>query len=145
RDAIQISRDGRYIAFDNGTNVYRWDGTTTNSALVNQTTGGTEPTNGTARLAGMTPDGNGIAFVSDSPDLTPNGSSVFQIYARDMTAGVTRLVSAATNGQPSTTSHETSLISLAGDSPLIAFDSTASDLVSGDGNRASDVFVRDLT
>jgi hypothetical protein len=73
RDAIQISRDGRYIAFDNGTNVYRWDGTTTNSALVNQTTGGAEPTNGTARLAGMTPDGNGIAFVSDSPDLTPNG------------------------------------------------------------------------
>jgi Tol biopolymer transport system component len=140
----QISADGRYVAYGDGTNVWRYDALAGTNQLVNVTMSGNPPIIGSARRPLMTPDGRGVVFISDISDLTTNGSSRFQIYARDMELGRTRLVSAATNGTASGTSHEFSLVSVAPDFFLVAFDSSASDLASGDGNGASDVFVRSL-
>jgi hypothetical protein len=142
----QISADGRYVTYETGTNIYRWDANSGLPELVNLTINSLPPTNGVARNATMTADGNSVVFVSNSAELTTNSSSgVFQIYARDMAGGVTHLVTAGTNGQPGAGSSEFSMMALAHDQPCVAFDSTDASLVDGDGNRASDVFVRDLS
>jgi Tol biopolymer transport system component len=141
---LHISAEGRYVVFENGTNVFHFDANTGTSELVNVTTTGAQPASGVARNPVATPDGSGIVFISNCPDLVTNSSTLFQIYARDMTAGTTRLITIATNGQPSVTNSEVSLLAVARDLSRVAFDSTTADLVEGDGNRASDVFVREL-
>ncbi len=140
----QISANGRYLTFEDGTNAFRYDANTGTNELVNVTTADAAPASGIARNPVAAPDGNGIVFISNCPDLATNGSLLFQIYARDMAAGSTRLITVATSGGPSTTNNEVSLLAVAPDFSRVAFDTTATDLVNGDGNRASDVFVRDL-
>ena len=142
--AVSISADGRYVIFDDGANVLRFDANTSTTQLVNVAANGAQPGSGIARNPVATPDGNGIVFISNCPDLVTNGSSLSQVYARDMVAGATRLITVATNGQPSTTNNEVSSLAVSPDFSRVVFDSTAADLVAGDGNRASDVFIRDL-
>jgi Tol biopolymer transport system component len=141
----QLGAEGRYLVFEDGTNVFRFDANTGTKELVNVTMAGAQPLSGIARNPMVTPDGNGIVFISNAPDLTTNASTGFEIYARDMRAGTTRLVTLATNHEPSTGSHEASLLAVSRDFSSVAFDSSAHDLVSGDGNRLSDVFLCPLT
>jgi Tol biopolymer transport system component len=142
--APRISANGRFVVFEDGTNVFRFDANAGTNELVNLTITGAAPSSGIARNPVATADGNGIVFISNSSDLVTNSSSLFQIYARDMAAGKTRLITMATNGQPARTNSEVSLLAVTPDFLAVAFDSTAADLVAADGNRGSDVFVHDL-
>ncbi len=54
------------------------------------------------------------------------------------------VVSVATNGRSSSASFEFSSVAISPDGSLVAFDSPANDLVSGDLNGASDIFLRDM-
>jgi Tol biopolymer transport system component len=139
-----ISADGRFVVFTDGTNILRWDAVAGTAQVVTVTTNGSALSSATARLATMTPDANVIAFVAAAAPLHAEASTNRQVYARDMTAGVTRLISLNTNGVACSGVDHFTTVSVSDDGTRFAFDTTASDLVPGDNNKASDVFVRDF-
>lgn len=139
-----ISADGRLVAYENGTNVYVWDAQTGSNQLVSVNGAGTAPGNGPSRAPVMTPDGQTVAFLSAASDLVTNTvNGFFQLYVRDLVSGTTRLVSVNREGAAS--SDVSAIVpSLSADGHLVAFDSVDENLVEGDCNQASDIFIRDL-
>ena len=72
---------------------------------------------------------------------TPNGCR--DVFVRDLVAGTNFLVSVNTNGNSSGDGISTDP-AISGDGRYVVFTSSADDLVTGDTNRAQDVFIRDL-
>ena len=89
-------------------------------------------------------DGQFVAFVSNATNLVPEDTNgTWDVFVRDRQAGTTSRVSVASDGtQANGASPDTPAISWGG--RFVAFESDASNLVPGDTNGASDVFVRDL-
>jgi Tol biopolymer transport system component len=88
-------------------------------------------------------DGRFVVFASSAPDLVAvpwNG--MWQIYLRDRGAGTTELISVTASGLPGNEGSGVDA-SINADGRYVAFASNASDLVSGDTNLNSDIFVRD--
>jgi Tol biopolymer transport system component len=87
-------------------------------------------------------DGRYVAFASDAPDLVPgdtNGSR--DVFVRDRLNGTTERVSTDAGGvQGNADSHDPGL---SADGRFVTFESLASNLVPGDSNAVSDIFVRD--
>lgn len=155
-DQPAASRDGRYVAFrSDATNLVAGDsngagdvfvrdlvsGTTTRRSL---TSGGAQG-NGASSEPSISSDGQRIAFTSSASNLvsgdTNGNADVFLRNQADSTTtrvSVTSASTQATGGGSSTPS-----ISSAGFH--VAYTSSATNLVSGDSNGRSDVFVRDLT
>jgi hypothetical protein len=151
-----ITPDGRYVVFQsdatdlvsNATNglmeIYVRDlvkGTTT---LVSVNSAGTGAGNGASQNANITPDGRYVVFESSASNLVPNDTSTAtNVFVRDLVNGTTTLVSMnqAGTGPGNAAAQDPSITS---DGRYVAFDSSASDLVSNDTNAAADVFVRDL-
>ena len=87
-------------------------------------------------------NGRYVAFASDATDLVPgdtNGHS--DVFVRDLKLHTTYLVSVGPGGiQGNADSYQTAI---SANGRYVAFDSDASNLVGGDTNGFSDVFVRD--
>jgi WD40-like Beta Propeller Repeat len=87
-------------------------------------------------------DGQLVAFTSEAPDLVADdGNGASDVFLRDLVSHTTERVSLSDGG--SEASGASSDPAITPDGQLVAFASTAANLVSGDGNGASDVFVRD--
>ncbi len=84
-----------------------------------------------------------VTFYSDATNLVANDANgATDVFVRDRQAGTTALVSVNMSG---TSGNRPSLFpSISADGRLVAFQSAASDLVPGDTNSATDIFVRDL-
>ena len=142
--APQLSSDGRFVAYEDGTNVFVWDGQTASNILVSVNQSGT-PANGVSKAPAISADGRLVAFLSAATDLVPNAvNGKFQVYVRDLLAGSTRLATVNQFGAASGVSHEFIEPVISPDGQRIAFESEDEELVAYDFNRASDVFVRDL-
>ncbi|HMJ64665.1 MAG TPA: hypothetical protein VK615_04875, partial [Candidatus Binatia bacterium] len=143
----QISSQGDWVAFSSRSNIYLWNRATGSNTLISVSTNG-GPANGPSHSPVMSADPNArfIAFVSKASDLAPNGTSNrYQIYLHDRFAGTNRLVTVNTNGTASDGDFELANAAVPPEGgALVAFDSTASDLVANDLNGASDIFIRDL-
>src|SRR2546422_3856580 len=88
-------------------------------------------------------DGHYIVFISRAPNLVTNAiGGNYQVYLRDSTSSNIVLVS-ATPGNTGGNDHSV-LPSLSSNGLWIAFESEASDLVPGDTNGVSDIFVRSV-
>ncbi len=155
-----LSADGRYVVFDSyatdltgipdnnngGTDVFERDLQSGTTTLVSINSSGTATGSGPSSSPVVSPDGRFIAFSSNSPDLTTNSGSYpygsWDVFLRDMANATTTLVSVAPDGSPgnawSGNYHVTP------DGRYVVFQSYSSNLVSGDTNNASDIFVRDL-
>jgi Tol biopolymer transport system component len=93
--------------------------------------------------ASISADGRWVAFHSSATNLVSGGAtSGLQVFLRDRTNAATSCVSLALNGVPANGASRNATISA--DGRLVVFESTATDLVVGDTNAASDIFVRDL-
>lgn len=154
RNAPSMSSDGRYVAFTsalalvlddtNGvSDVYVYDrGTRTVSRVSESSTGG--QANDASRSAQISLDGRYIAFESVASNLvagdTNNTSDVFR---HDRVTGETVRVSVSSSQSQGSGASATPRIS--DDGNTIAFASIAFDLVDGDANGATDIFVRDMT
>jgi Tol biopolymer transport system component len=157
-----ISGDGAYVVFTsaasdlvagdtNGTtDVFRRNLLTNSTELVSATPGGA-PGNAASgstaqsnRIA-ISSNGEVIAFESRASNLTslPDQNANTDIFVRDMRAGTTSLASANQAGSAAG-SGQSRDPDLSADGRVVAFDSTAGDLVPLDGNGTFDVFVRDL-
>ena len=149
-----ISADGRYVVFwspandlvsgdTNGVNdVFRRDLLTNTTIRVSLDTGGGNP-NGESFYPSISGDGRYVAFASDATDLvTGDGSSIEDIFVRDLQAATTTRVTVDTLGGDPNAGTRHARIS--DDGRHVVFASLASDLVAGDLNGFEDVFVRDL-
>jgi Tol biopolymer transport system component len=155
-----ISGDGRFVAFasrandlvagDSGSSedIFVRDLQTATTTRVTVDTGGGDPDAGT-RHAWISGDGGDVVFASPATDLVPgDGNGVEDVFLRDLVAGTTTRVSVDSSGGDSNgPSGSTPMFvpsAISADGRFVAFFSDASDLVSGDGNGLSDVFLRDL-
>ena len=87
-------------------------------------------------------DGRFVAFTSSAFNLVPrDGNSARDVFVRDLETGATERVSVNSAGSEGNGSCDDPSISA--DGRFVAFSSYASNLVSGDTNVASDVFVHD--
>ena len=86
-------------------------------------------------------DGRFVAFASSASNLVAGDTNgVPDVFVRDRLAGVTRRVSVGASGQAN---HFSADPAISADGRFVAFESGASNLVAGDTNGKSDVFVRD--
>src|SRR6185369_14859895 len=132
----EISADGRFVASESSSNVYVWDAQNGSNVLVSVNGSGSGPGNDASQSLVMTPDGRTVIFLSAATDLSANATNgVWQVYARDLAAGTTRLVSANTEGLASSRDLDATLPAISSDGRLVAFESLAADLVSDDLNQ----------
>lgn len=94
-----------------------------------------------SRNPSLTADARRVAFASDATNLTPrgDGNGHRDVFVYDQGTGELRLVSLGPGDKPANGRSDEPVLS--GDGNVLAFVSTASNLVPGDENRAQDVFV----
>ena len=73
-------------------------------------------------------------------NLPPGGGGPSEVYVRDLAAGTTREVSVSSSGTQS--NNDTYAAAITSDGRYAAFASGADNLVTGDTNQQSDVFLR---
>ena len=165
-----ISGDGRVVAFEshatnlapgadgNGaaSDVYAVTIGTRAIVRVSTTSTGRQHATGASFGPSISADGQLIAFTSSawldeehhrsprrtvkSQPLQPNGE-LRNVFVRDLARGTTRRISRTNRGDPNGPSY---LPAISQDGRWIAFVSNATDLVTGDENELSDVFLHDL-
>lgn len=158
-----ISADGRYVIFvskasDLVTGVtdtnfdydlFRFDTVTNQTQLVSINVAGTTAGNLQSgysdlytRMYDLSDDGRYVAFVSLASNLNglSDTNNKTDIFVRDMQSNVTTLVSVNSNGDG--TGNDFSIHpSISGDGNAIAFASPAGNLIAGDNNNTTDVFI----
>ena len=150
---IAVSADGRYAAFTSlATNLVPGDTNRTWDVFVRNLGEGTTARvsrggsgaqgNAPSYLAALDGDGGLVAFESDATNLVrPDTNKVSEVFARDLDRRSTERASANTDGgQPNGYCGSPDV---SRDGRWVAFAGNATNLVDGDTNGASDVFVRD--
>ncbi|MCG8405951.1 MAG: hypothetical protein MI923_12215 [Phycisphaerales bacterium] len=98
--------------------------------------------NGNCSTAAISREGRFVAFASDAPDLVPgDGNAASDVFVHDRETGITTRVSVDSDGNEANGS--STMADISADGRYVAFASDAPDLVPGDANAASDVFVHD--
>lgn len=116
----------------------------TSTVLVSQSTAGVAGT-GNSLQSVISADGRYIAFASDASNLVAGDSNALRdIFVRDRTGAATARVSVATAGAQAT-GGASRTPSISADGRYIAYASEATNLVAGDTNAVSDIFVHDRT
>jgi len=152
-----ISGDGRYVAFQssapnlvagdtNGTpDVFVHDRLFGTTERVSVSSGGGQQDRA-GYFSAISADGRFVAFLSDSTNLVAGDVNGFDdIFLRDRLSSTTELVSVASDGTQGVGYSGLRSLAISADGRFVAFDSEAVNLVAGDTNGASDVFVRDRT
>jgi len=148
-----ISSNGNRVAFvsaatnlagtDSGDHddVYVRDLYTTTTRRVSETGAGAEGT-GESAAPSISADGRYVAFQSTAPNLVPNDTNTaLDVFVYDWNADSIELVSVNSEGEQG--NMRSLKPSISGDGRFVAFHSDATNLVPGDGNGSTDVFVRD--
>src|SRR5947199_169142 len=148
-----LSADGRLVAFQsdatnlvvgdtNGrTDVFVHDRQTGTTERVSVASDGTQANN-VSTYPALSADGRFVAFHSTATNLVAgdtNGAT--DVFVHDRQTGTTERVSVASGGTQGDASSAGPVLSA--DGGLVAFHSTATNLVAGDANDAYDVFVHD--
>jgi len=152
-DRGSISADGRYVSFESvATNLVPGD---TNASMdvfvrdrqlgtterVSVDSGGVQGNADSAERS-LSADGRYVAFTSSASNLVAGDTNGFSdVFVRDRQAGTTELVSVSTGGAQGNADSQHPSISA--DGHFVAFRSSATNLVIGDTNAATDIFVRD--
>ncbi|HUK95100.1 MAG TPA: hypothetical protein VLU96_08615 [Gaiellaceae bacterium] len=158
--AAGISANGRYVLINSqATNLVprdtndRWDvfvhdrssGTTTRVSVSSsgaQAAPSSDPWGGST-AGGISASGRYVVFQSDAADLVRGDTNrVEDVFLHDQASGVTKRISVSSAGHQA--NGPSSFATISADGRYAAFMSLASNLVRGDTNKLSDVFVRDL-
>jgi len=124
-------------------NVFLRDRTNATTALVSINLMGMNGGNGDSLPAGISSDGRFALFESEASDLVAGDTNgVSDVLVRDVVSGTTLLVSVSTNGDPGDGESRSAVMTP--DGRYVAFVSGADNLVPGDTNGITDVFLRDL-
>jgi WD40 repeat protein len=153
-DYPSISADGQVVAFwSMATNLVAGDTNASNDVFVHdRATGITERMSvDSSGVQGndfsfyppsISADGQVVAFCSDASNLVPSDkNATSDIFVHDRATGITDRMSVDSSGRQG---NLTSVYpSISADGQVVAFYSAATNLVAGDTNRTSDVFVHD--
>jgi len=154
----RISADGRYVVFSTDASlvgddmnakrdVYRRDTSLSVGGVTRVSLGDDESEGDGASDSGwMSGDCNLVVFRSDATNLVAGGTSLSQVFVRNLAAGTTELVSRE-NGPAGAQGNDYSGVqpTISADGLFVGFSTRASNLLSGDTNGVFDVYVRDLT
>ena len=148
-----LSRDGRYVGFTSlATNLVPGDTNGSRDAFIHDLVAGTTTRvsvdsngnqgNGDSVFNSWSADDRLVAFHGGSTNLVPSDSNgAWDVFVRDLVTGVTTCASRNSSG---TLGNLSSLYgALSADGRLVAFMSSASNLVAGDTNNRPDVFLHD--
>jgi cold shock CspA family protein len=148
-----LNENGQFVAFhsfsnnlvtgdtNNNLDVFVRNRQTGETTRVSVATVGTQGNN-LSRAADLSNDGNLVSFESNATNLVAGDTNAKRdIFVRDRQAGTTTRVSLVTGGGQ--VNGDSFNSALSGDGRFVAFDSVATNLVAGDTNGVSDVFVHD--
>jgi cold shock CspA family protein len=148
-----LSADGRIITFHslasnlvpNDTNhswdIFVHDRETAITERISMSSAGQQGNNG-SYFPDLSADGRLVAFYSLANNLVPNDTNNnWDVFVYDRQSGVTARVSVGPGGGQANGS--STFPDLSADGRYVVFDSTASNLVSGDTNGDADIFVHD--
>jgi Tol biopolymer transport system component len=146
-----ISADGRYVAFNssasslvsgdtNGdSDVFVHDRQTDVTTRASVASDGMQG-NGSSKFPAISADGRYVAFDSWADNLVSGDTNAtYDVFVHDRQTGDATRVSVASDGTQGNGSSESPAISA--DGRYVAFESSASNLVSGDTNEVRDIFV----
>lgn len=147
-----ISANGRFVVFEssssklvsNDTNgkrdVFLRDRATGKTRRISRGFNGAE-SDGHSSDPAISADGRYVAFESDATNLVKNGTNAWRhVYRYDREKRIMRLVTVGPNGVEGGGSDP----SVSANGRLVAFESTATNLVAGDTNGNRHVFVRNM-
>ena len=150
---VSISANGRYVAFqsfasnlvsgdtNNTLDVFVHDRQTGQTTRVSVASDGTQG-NGLSAHPSLSANGRYVAFASSASNLVSGDTNGAEdVFVHDRKTGRTTLVSVASDGTQG--NGESAFPSISDTGRYVAFFSSASNLVSGDTNFASDIFVHD--
>jgi Tol biopolymer transport system component len=149
-----ISGGGRYVAFtseaanlvagdtNDALDVFVHDTTTATTSRVSVGPQGAQADAGSSEPS-ISSSGNEIAFSSEASNLVAgDANEVTDVFLRDVPAGTTTLLSAIPSPGTGPGDEDSFDPAISGDGAAVAFASSASNLVGGDTNDITDVFVR---
>jgi Tol biopolymer transport system component len=149
-----LSADGRFVVFDSDAdNLVAGDTNGNRDVFVHElATGLTERVSvgpggqqtsmfGSGQYGSLSADGRFVAFMAYALPGGPIDNQV-NVYVRDRFTGVNHRASRSFNGTPNDGSSSTPALSA--DGRWVVFYSAATQLVSGDSNGASDIFLHDV-
>jgi Tol biopolymer transport system component len=148
-----MSPDGRYVAFQsyasnlvpgdtNGGDAFVRDLRTGVTSRVSLSSRGGQGNDGSS-FPKLSNDGRYVAFLSGASNLVPDDTNQLEdIFVRDRQVGTTSRVSVSSRGAQS--NGYINDVTISGNGRYITFVSSASNLVPGDTNGESDLFVHDL-
>jgi Tol biopolymer transport system component len=147
-----VADGGRALAFCTATPLVPDDANETTDVYVRTESGAFElvsrSTNGGAARGwsvapAMSADGNVVVFESDASDLVPGDTNdTVDVFVYDRARGELSRVSVDSSGGEAAGASTTASVSA--DGKRVAFTSSATNLVPGDTNESTDVFVHDL-
>ena len=151
-----VAGEGRYVFWvtaasnlvpddTNGvSDIFVRDRSTASTGRVSVSSTGEQANAGLTGGLAVSRDGRFVAFSSEASNLVPGDTNgVADVFVRDRAEGTTTRVSVSSSGAQANGSSNTWQIGMSANGRYLAFDSGASNLVSGDTNGARDVFVHD--
>ncbi|WP_237154451.1 TolB family protein [Oryzibacter oryziterrae] len=126
-----------------GTDIFLYDGPSDNLYLVSSNSAG-QQANSDCNLPEFSPDSNWVVFESNSTNLvsTPTGG-MHQIFLKSLTTGKVTLISASKTGAAGNANSDHARFSPDGKS--VIFESVSSNLVAGDSNQKTDIFIKTIS
>jgi len=153
--APAMSADGRFVVFDTGASnlvvgdsngcqdIFVHDRVTATTEMVSVDSSGL-PGNNLSMWPSVSADGQFVSFASWATNFVAGDTNKKpDVFVRDLSSGVMERVSVDSSGAEGNSASIESAISA--DGRIVAFTSSASNLVAGDSNGYSDVFVHDRT
>ena len=150
-----ISADGRYVAFTseasnlvagdtNGLeDIFMHDRQTGETTRVSLASDGSQA-NDLSRNPSISADGRFVAFSSDASNMVVGDTNgVIDVFVHDRLTGETTRLSVSSDGMQGNKASGFTGISISVNGRYVAFDSVSTNLVVGDTNDTTDIFVRD--
>jgi Tol biopolymer transport system component len=150
-----VSADGRYVAFtssapnlvpgdtNDAPDVFLRDRSGGTTVRISAAPGGDETGGGGSSLDAMTPDARYVLFSSGASNLVEGDSNgQGDVFLFDRTSGTTTLVSLGNRDQQG--DKESAFGDISDDGRRVVFRSEATNLVSGDTNGTTDIYLRDV-
>lgn len=150
-----ISPDGRYVAFFSRSAIVPGDGSSDDVFIKDMQTGDVvrvsnsyvnvgQSSNHNSYDPEFSSDGRYLVFHSAANDIVPGDAShAIDVFRYDIQTGETLRVSVPASGDDAV-GGESIYASVSGDGRYVVFESTATNLVSGDTNGLRDIFVKDM-
>jgi Tol biopolymer transport system component len=148
-----ISAEGRFIAFvslsetlgaddeNDASDIFIYDATDDSLDLVSVASDDRQAQD-TSKYPSISSDGRYVVYQSKASNLAAGDhNNMYDIFVRDRQEGTTELISRGLQGNSG--NMESQRPSISDDGRFIAFESWASDLIDGDANYQSDIFVFD--